>query len=161
MGLGQFPLALQHFGNDAGCTEHIEQIDLAEIVGIHQMAKHVDRIACRKRIFLFFEFFDQKGEQLGQSLLLCRAFLLAQQLFEDRRAPLVFGFWCESRGAPSTTFSTRFRKLGHALLVGQAVAWIAAERSSPRRGKSSESRATPPGRSRPRKNVTELLKRHV
>ena len=30
MGLGQFPLALQHFGNHAGCTEHIEQIDLAD-----------------------------------------------------------------------------------------------------------------------------------
>lgn len=38
---------------------------MAEMVGI-QMAKQVDRTAGgRKRIFLPFEFFDQKGEQLG------------------------------------------------------------------------------------------------
>jgi hypothetical protein len=78
---------LQHFGNDAGCSEYIEQIDLAEMVGVHKVAKHVDRTGDWKRIFLFFKFFDQKGKQLGQPLLLGCARSLSRNPPITRGAP--------------------------------------------------------------------------
>jgi len=42
------------------------------------VTKNVDRAGAREIVLLLFEFLNQKGEQLGQTLLFRGAFLLAQ-----------------------------------------------------------------------------------